>query len=274
MQTFLKIIFIAVLSASISLESKINHLVDRSAKKGYPASCKDISIKKMDENQLSDLIDYAKEKKDSDLVYTAFYYIMSVCQDHARMKTYKLGLADYCYAQQSYEKAAKTYEEFCLLYPGSSESEYAQYKLILCTFYISLEPDRDQADTIKTINLIIHFMQKARDKKFIDEIQSILKTCRKRLFQHEVIVFETYVKQQKFTGAKKRLDFMEEQFKDVEHVEKYLSYLKNVYETAKNPKTRLFYFTLNIEDALKDSNAEKKKISKKDAQKAVSFFVA
>jgi outer membrane assembly lipoprotein YfiO len=263
--------FIVALSASISLETKFNSLIDRSAKKDYPV--KDKSIKKMDEDELKLVLEYAKERKDSDLVYTTFYYIMSVCQDHARMKTYKLDLADYCYGQQSYDKAAKSYEEFCILFPGSPESEYAQYKLILCTFYISLEPDRDQADTLKTVNYIIHFMQKAREQKFIDEMKAIFKTCRKRLFQHEVIVFETYVKQQKFTGAKKRLEFMEKHFQDVENIEKYLAYLQNVYETVKNPKTRPFYFKLNIEDALKESKS-KKKISKKDAQKAVSFFVA
>jgi outer membrane assembly lipoprotein YfiO len=262
----------SALLGSISLETKYNHLIDRKAKKGYPV--KDKSIKEMNEDELKLVIEYAKEKKDSELVFNGFLYIMSVCQDHVRMKSYKLDLADYTYSIQSYEKAAKVYEEFCLLYPGSQESEYAQYKLILCTFYISLEADRDQADTVKTINLIIQFLQKARDQKFIDEVQSIFKTCRKRLFVHEVVVLETYLKQQKFTAAKKSLEFMAEQFKDIENVEKYLGYLENAYEHVKNPKTRPFYFTLDIEDAVKESKSEKKKISKKDAQKAVSFFVA
>lgn len=279
MQFFLKIILISFVSTSIFLDAQyekpllgIGSKSKRSKKKDYPV--KDKSIKLMNEDELVLVLGWAKEQKDTDLVFTAFYYLMSVCQDHVRMKTYKLDLADYTYGLESYEKAAKAYEEFCLLYPGSQESEYAQYKLILCTFYISLEADRDQVDTAKTINLIVHFMQKAREQKFIDEMQSIFKICRKRLFQHEVIVFETYVKQQKFTGAKKRLDFIEERFKDVDNIDKYLAYLNNVYEMTKNPKTRPFYFKLNIEDALKDSKAEKKQISKEDAKKAVSFFVA
>lgn len=272
MQILLKILCLSILFGSISLETKFNHLVDRRAKKSYPV--KDKSIKEMNEDELQLVIEYAKERNDSDLTFTAFFYLMSVCQDHARMKNYKLDLADYTYSLQYYEKAAKAYEEFCLLYPGSKESEYAQYKLILCTFFISLEADRDQHDTVKTINLIVHFMQKAKDQKFIDEVQSIFKTCRKRLFLHEVIVFETYLKQQKFSGAKKRLEYMQDKFKDIENIEKYLVYLEKVYDMVKNPKTRPFYFTLNIEDALKDSKSEKKKISKKEAKKAVSFFVA
>jgi outer membrane assembly lipoprotein YfiO len=272
MQILIKILFLSALLESISLETKPNQSIAKKTKSAYPV--KDKSIKEMSEDELKLIIEYAKEKKDSELAFTAFYYIMSVCQDHVRMKSYKLDLADYTYSIQSYEKAAKVYEEFCLLYPGSQESEYAQYKLVLCTFYISLEADRDQSDTTKTINLITHFLPKAKDQKYIDEAQSIFKTCRKRLFVHEVVVLETYLKQKKFTAAKKRLEYMEENFKDIVNVEKYLAYLQKAYEVVKDPKTRPFYFTLDIEDALKESKLEKKKISKKDAQKAVSFFVA
>lgn len=242
-------------------------------KNSYPVPNK--SIKDMVEDELVLVLEYAKKRKDKELAFKVYYHLLSVCQDHTRIKTYKLDLADYCYGLQDYEKAALKYEEFCLLYPGCNEAEYAEYKLILCTFYTSLEAHRDQTDTNRTINFVNHFLNKAQNSQFIDEAKSIAKICRKRLLQHEVIVFEMYLKQQKFTGAQKRLEYMEQNFKDVDNVEKYIEYLQTIYALVQDKKTRPFYFKINIEDALVDQKElAKKKVTKGDVAKTVSFFVA
>lgn len=242
-------------------------------KNSYPVPGK--SINKMNEDELVLVLEYAKTKQDKDLAFKVYYHLLSVCQDHTKLKTYKLDLADYCYGLQDYEKAALKYEEFCLLYPGCNEAEYAEYKLILCTFYMSLEAHRDQTDTNRTISFINHFLNKAKDQKYIDEATSIFKTCRKRLLQHEVIVFEIYLKQQKFTGAQKRLEYIEKNFNDIENIEKYFQHLQKIYTLIKDPVTRPFYFTIKLEDALLDQKAlAKKKITQEDVAKTVSFFVA
>lgn len=234
-----------------------------------------VSVKNMNEEQLLLVLEYAKNRQDKELAFKVFYHLLSVCQDHTKLKSYKLDLADYCYGLQEYEKAALKYEEFCLLYPGCNEAEYAEYKLILCTFYTSLEPYRDQTDTNRTINFISHFLRKAKDEKYISEAESIFKICRKRLFQHEVIVFEMNLKQKKFTGAQKRLEYMEQNFKDVEHIDQYLAYVQKIYDLVKDPKTRPFYFTIKLEDALIDEKtAAKKKTKEANLAKTVSFFVA
>lgn len=242
-------------------------------KNSYPVPGK--SIKNMNEDELVLVLEYAKNKQDKELVFKVYFHLLSVCQDHTKIKTYKLDLADYCYGLQDYEKAALKYEEFCLLYPGCNEAEYAEYKLILCTFYTSLEPYRDQTDTNRTINFITHFLNKAKDQRYIDESKSILTTCRKRLLQHEVIVFEIYLKQQKFTGAQKRLEYIQENFNDVENIEKYITHLQKIYDVIKDPATRPFYFTIKLEDALLDEKElAKKKVTKDNVAKTVSFFVA
>src|ERR1700733_4884697 len=87
MQILLNIVCLISLLGSISLESKFNYLIDRRAKKGYPV--KDKSIKQMNEDELNLVLEYAKDRKDSDLAFSSFFYLMSVCQDHARMKVYK-----------------------------------------------------------------------------------------------------------------------------------------------------------------------------------------
>ncbi len=284
MRILLSILSVAILVVPNSIQTEYKgvlnklfpakeHKNSKPKKNSFPVP--GVSIKDMNEDQLLLVIEYGKTRKDKELVFKGYYHLLSVCSDHSKLKTHKLDLADYCYSVPEYEKASMKYEEFCLLYPGCNEAEYAEYKLILCTFYTSLEAHRDQTDTNRTINFIAHFLNKAKNEKFISEVQSIFKICRKRLFEHEVIVFEMNLKQKKFTGAQKRLEYMEQNFKDVEHIEKYMEHLQKVYELVKEPKTRPFYFTIKLEDALIDAKeAAKKKVKEVDVAKAVSFFVA
>lgn len=284
MRILLSILSVAILVVPNSIQTEYKGVLNKLfpvkesknsklKKNSYPVP--GVSVKDMNEEQLLLVLEYAKTKQDKELVFKGYYHLLSVCSDHSKIKTYKLDLADYCYGLEDYEKASMKYEEFCLLYPGCNEAEYAEYKLILCTFYTSLEAHRDQTDTNRTINFIAHFLNKAKNEKFISEVQSIFKICRKRLLQHEVIVFEMNLKQKKFTGAQKRLEYIEQHFKDIDHIEKYLQHLQKIYEVCKEPKTRPFYFTIKLEDALIDEKeAAKKKAKKVDLAKAVSFFVA
>jgi outer membrane assembly lipoprotein YfiO len=263
-----------LLAASSTTETKYNPLFNKKGPTAYP--CPGKMVKDMNQEELEKVLEYAKTNNDSELAFKAFYHVINITQDHAKIKVYKLDLADFCFSLEDYAKAAMKYEEFCILYPGALEAEYAQYKLILCTFYISLVADRDQSDTLKTINLISLFLKKAKEPKFINEMESIYKSCRERLFEHEVFVFETYLKQQKFTGAQKRIEFMQKNFQDVPNQEKYVVYLQDLFETIKNPKTRPFVFKINLKDALSPKKQDKKqnKATSSDIGKAVSYFVA
>lgn len=284
MKTLLSILSVAILVVPNSIQTENKGILNKlfPAKERKNAVIKKnsfpvpgVSIKDMNEEQLLLVLEYGKNRQDRELVFKVYYHLLSVCPDHSKLKTYKLDLADYCYGLQEYEKAAIKYEEFGLLYPGCNEAEYSEYKLILCTFYTSLEAHRDQTDTNRTINFIAHFLNRAKDEKYISEVQSIFKICRKRLLQHEVIVFEMNLKQKKFAGAQKRLEYIEQHFKDIEHIEKYIEHLQKIYELCKEPKTRPFYFKIKLEDALVDEKeAAKKKVKKIDLAKTVSFFVA
>lgn len=284
MRILLSIIFVALFALPNFIQSKDKGVLNKifptkvrkkSAAKKHSYPVPDKSIKDMTEDELLLVLEYAKNRQDKELAFKVYFHLLSVCQDHTKIKTYKLDLADYCYGLKDYEKASLKYEEFCILYPGCAEAEYAEYKLILCTFYVSLEAYRDQTDTNRTITFINHFLNKAKEDKFIQEAQSILKTCRKRLLQHEVVVFEMYLKQQKFIGAQKRLEYMEQNFSDVENIEKYIAYLQKIYAVVKDPKTRPFYFTIKLEDALLDEKeVAKQKVTQENLAKTVSFFVA
>jgi len=256
--------------SSISDAKDASAKLSKNNKSGYP--CPGKLIKNMNSDELELVIAYAEERNDHELLFQAYAQLINHSQDHEKLKTYKLNLSDFCFKIEDYAKAAQKYEEFCILYPGSQESEYAQYKLILCTFYLSLSADRDQSDTMKTINLILLFLKRAKEEKFINETETIYTTCRHRLFEHEVLVFDTYLKQKRFTGAQKRLEYIQTNFQDIANLDKYVIYLQDIYNTVKDPKTRPFIFKIKIEDAL--SKKEKQPVTPKDVQKAVSFFVA
>lgn len=235
-------------------------------------TCPNKMIKNMNTEELEQAVAYFRVKKDQESLFQAYYKLINHSQDHVSIKKYKLDLADFCFEIKDFAKAHTKYEEFCLLYPGSQESEYAQYKLILCLFYLSLEADRDQNDTHKTINCITVFLKRAKNELFIQETQDIYKTCRKRLFEHEVIVFDTYLKLQKFTGAQKRLEYISSHFDDIENIDKYIVYLQNIYETVKNPATRPFIFKIKLADALVAKPKSEK--TDTDVKKTVAFFIA
>lgn len=245
-----------------------------STKPAYP--CPGKLIKNMNEQELVKVLEYAKIVKDSELVHKAYSYLFKVSTDQNAIKEYKLGLADFCFAEEGYEKAAAFYEDFFMLYPGSKEAQYCQYKAILCSFYLGLSADRDQTQTNRTVSLISLFLLKATDQKLIDEVKTIYTTCRQRLFNHEVYVFEHYIKQQKYQSAEKRLEYIEKNFQDIDHIKEYEIYLKEMLQLTKNPATRPFLVKFDLKDALPKKNPSKQDETEKKStlRKITSFFLA
>jgi len=226
-------------------------------------------VKDMNESELKDTLVYAKKTDQTDLVFKIFHFLMAVTSSQDSLRNYKLDLADYCYQIKDFEKASVCYEEFFILYPGSSEAEYTLYKAILCWFYRSLAPDKDQSNTHKTIILIEDFMSKAKNQQFINEIKDIKQKCRQKLFEHETCVFENYIKQKKLTSAQKRLEYIKEQFQDIKNIEHYITYLEKMYGIASDPK-RPFFINFNLQDAL----PHQKPATPHNKKKTALFFLS
>lgn len=226
-------------------------------------------VKNMNEQELCDMLPYAKEKNDTELVYKVFHLLMTVSTDLDALKKYKLDLADYSYQLKNYEKASMAYEEFFMLYPGADEVEYSQYKAILCWFYMSLAPENDQQFTHKTIMLIDDFVRKFTNPKYLDEVKDIKKQCRQKLFEHEAHILSTYLKQSKFKSAQRRLDYIKSNFKELENINSYVSYLEKMYSLAEGPN-RPFMININLQDAL--AKKEEKKSGERKKKTALFFL--
>lgn len=210
-------------------------------------------LKDMNEQELQDSLPYAKALGDKELVFKVFHYLLSHSSDQNNLKTYKLDLADYCFSLKDYEKAGFSYEDFAMHYPGCKEIEYAKYKAIISWFSLCLEPGRDQLLTNKTIFLIDDYLKGATNEKFIEEVKAIRAQCRQRLFEHEMHIVEHYMKQKKVSSVNTRLTYIEEHFKDIAHLEHYVSYCKHMVDIVKDPKKCPFLIKFNLADALPQS---------------------
>jgi outer membrane assembly lipoprotein YfiO len=268
-KTILACVILSIFSTPEIICKKTKNTEQKAAKPVNP--CPGKLVKNMDEAELEATLTYAKEIKDSELALKTFFYLISQSKSQEIIKKYKIDYADYVFELEDYEKSLLAYEEFSMLYPGSQEAEYAAYKAILSTFLLSLDFDKDQTLTNRTVSMCLVFLQTAKNEKFITEAKTMHNTCRKRLFDHEVYVLETYLKLVKMSSAAKRIEYIEKEFSDIAHLHEYVIYFKEMAEIVKNRKTRPFIIKLNLKEAL---GQKTERVEKSKARKTASFFLS
>lgn len=206
-------------------------------------------IRKMTLDQLNDVYNYSKNHKiDLHLLSNVLERLISKSIDHAGVKIYKLEFADAHFQMNHLEIASLYYEDFLTLYPSSKEAQYAAFKSIGCMFQLSLDADRDQTNTKKTIALAKEFLKQHPDHELAQEVVEILANCYKRLIDHEIYVFNFYLKRKKYTPARMRLDFIAKTFdgliptldEQVKALEKQLDLAINPVKTDKKPAVYKF----------------------------------
>jgi len=173
-------------------------------------------LKKLKLEQLEEVYAYTqKHKVDAALLVELLTRLIALSDNHAGVKQYKLQLADTHFSMNHIEIAATFYEDFAIMYPSSNETEYALYKAVLCMFQVSLAPDKDQTNTKKTISLVKDFLKKVKSAQLKSEAEQIMQTCNDRLYEHEVYVFNFYLKKKNFTASRMRLDYIDKTFPDL-----------------------------------------------------------
>jgi outer membrane assembly lipoprotein YfiO len=126
-------------------------------------------------------------------------------------KNVKLEIADINFQEGNLKTAAKLYDDYINLYPGDKEkAAYAKYKGILSNFYCMLKKDRDQTATHKTIALADAFLESNSTlfRKYAYDVESIKNHCFTRLYEHDAVVFDFYLKKESFKAAENRLTSM------------------------------------------------------------------
>jgi outer membrane assembly lipoprotein YfiO len=133
------------------------------------------------------------------------------CSDPNLLKEIYLELADLYFEQGSLEQASKLYASYMTLYPGSPYRAYVNYQAILCRFYSTFSADRDQTrteDTFKLAQLYLELTKLEGDiyKEYSDDVTAIQKQCCKKLYDHEMDIFNFYYKKGNYKAAQVHLD--------------------------------------------------------------------
>lgn len=171
------------------------------------------------------------------------------CTDMTALKKLTLTLADLQFELANLDKASKLYIEFGNLYPGDSKAEYVDYKAILSSFYLTLDADRDQSFTQKTLTLAEKFLDRTIYKEYAPDVSGIRDKCCEKLVEHEIHVFNHYLTRGSFTSAHNRLNYIKKEF------------------LAKLPGVEPRLLTLEVKLALRENNLTLAQQKKEDLTK-------
>ena len=228
-----------------------------------------ILVKNMNEQQLIETLEWAKSRQNNILIKKIYNHLLMDNSNQESQKNYKLEKADYFFENGKYQESRMAYEDFIENFPSCKESEYAQYKAVLASFLTCLKPERDQTNTEKTIIIAKQFLSSAKNKILIEEIQTILDKCRKKLFEYEAHVFEYYLKQKKFISAQSRLDYIKENFEDIKQITEYLKYMNEILELAQDESRCPYVINFDLADAI-----NKKSISNANRFRSALYFLS
>ncbi len=133
--------------------------------------------------------------------------MLKLCDDINQLAQHLVELADLLFDCSNFKKAGKIYAEFTILYPGNEQIEYTLYRAILCSFYQTLDADRDQTKTKETIQLTDNFLERVDIfSQYKDEVYRIRSSCYQKLVASEINVCTFYIKRGSYRSAQKRLD--------------------------------------------------------------------
>jgi outer membrane protein assembly factor BamD (BamD/ComL family) len=91
--------------------------------------------------------------------------------------------------------------------------EYALYKAVLCSFYATLDADRDQSKTLETIALANTFVSRKNIfTKYTSEVENILTSCYQKVVESEIGIFNFYINQGNVLSAQQRLDHLNKEW--------------------------------------------------------------
>lgn len=138
--------------------------------------------------------------------------MLPLANDLNERRDLTLELADTYFDIGELEKAGKMYKEFSTMYPSSGKVEVATYKAVLCSFYATLEADRDQTKTEDTIELATSFLDRTIYTTYAKDVKEILGNCRKKLFDNQLIIVKDYINRGRLTSAKTRIKNIRTQF--------------------------------------------------------------
>lgn len=157
-------------------------------------------------------------KKDKEGAIRYLEKMVTTCKDKDDLAVVLIELADLFFDTGKLVQAEKFYSQFYTLYPGNDNVEKAHYKAILCSYYLTLDSDRDQTKTHETLTLANSFLdRKEIFKTYTQDVSSIQQQCNEKLCQSELGVTEFYLnrgKSKDLIAAQQRLEGLRKEYLD------------------------------------------------------------
>ncbi len=136
-----------------------------------------------------------------------------ICDDPNERADVLVELADIQFDIGDLRKSEKTFREFIELYPGHQKIEYSYYKALLCSYFHTLSPDRDQTATYTAIKLADDFLDRMDlFVEYQDEVKRIKRECYHKLVDSELAVCDYYLARSNFKAVENRLEVVRNQF--------------------------------------------------------------
>jgi len=167
--------------------------------------------------------------------------MIPLCNSIQEIRDLTLEIADLYFETGDLKKAENLYESFGDLYPGDKNIEYATYKSILCSYWLTLDTERDQSKTKNAIAQSKKFLDRSDIfHEYNDEVEKILADCQDKFLESEIKVFNFYMHQGDYISAKTRLASIEKEFlKDMPSAEPRLIMLACEFAEKINDKALL-----------------------------------
>jgi outer membrane assembly lipoprotein YfiO len=138
--------------------------------------------------------------------------MVPLCSDLAELSDLMIELADLLFDSGNLAKAEHLYSEFASMYPGHKKAEYASYKAIICSYWETLDQQRDQSKTKETIEKAESFIKnKTIFTTYTKQVDEILYACRERLLESEISIFHYYLQRDDYIAAQTRLENIEKE---------------------------------------------------------------
>ncbi len=188
-----------------------------SRQKRYAHNPEHKSMNEMNYDELVRVCEHAWQHKDKLACIRYLEQMLRVCSEPKKIARHIIELADLYFQTGNLKKAKVNYLQFVLLNPGAQEIapgvdlvEYAQYRAVLASFYMMLDPERDQSDTRDTVELANTFLERTPVfNTYVDEVKKIRNHCYEYLAHSDLVVCEFYVGVGDYESAQRRLHAIE-----------------------------------------------------------------
>ena len=135
----------------------------------------------------------------------------------------ELKIADSYFQNEKYTSAIQEYKKFIKNHPANIAIDYVIFQIANSHFHQYMGPDRTLAPIHQSLlyyKKIISFYSKSQ---YIKKSQEGIRLCREKLAEHEILVANYYLKQNKMNAFKNRKKILEEHYMNTEAFQKEIT---------------------------------------------------